>query len=241
MKRDELYTIVPFLLVIITLCCGTLLICLISVVGNLTRQTAVQPLEAQPLQQPFRTASPATSTSTPPVRPGPLQSPLPTLNRNSTPATALAQPTVVQPPAIAQPTPPRLPTLTPLPTLAAFSTVAPQQASTPGATSTLTPATPSQPSSPTPTTPSQPYSPTPTGTRQPSNPTLPTLTPSPTVENASVPFWCVCTLGDVLDCQDFDMQAQAQACFEHCGGTLNDVFNLDADGNGIACEDWIFH
>ncbi len=234
MKKDELYTIAPFLLVIITLCCGTLLMCLISVVGNLTGQPAVQPLEAQPhmsnptqpIQQPFRTASPAASASTPPVRPGPLQSPPPTLNRNSTPATALVLPTVVQPPTIAQPTLLRLPTLTPLPTLAAFSTVAPQQASTAGATPTLTPATPSPPGSPTPT-----------ASLQPSAPTPPTVTPSPTTENASVPFFCDCSLGDILDCEDFDSQAEAQACFEHCGGTANDVFNLDADGDGIACEE----
>jgi micrococcal nuclease len=31
-------------------------------------------------------------------------------------------------------------------------------------------------------------------------------------------------------------QSQAQATFEACGGTANDVHELDRDRDGIACE-----
>ena len=44
---------------------------------------------------------------------------------------------------------------------------------------------------------------------------------------------CSCD-GDLMNCDDFDTQIEAQACFNYCGS--EDVHGLDKDGNGIACE-----
>ncbi|MBR9701724.1 hypothetical protein GOV13_02270 [Candidatus Pacearchaeota archaeon] len=38
------------------------------------------------------------------------------------------------------------------------------------------------------------------------------------------------------NCGDFSTQAEAQAMFEDCGGTSNDIHWLDGDEDGIACE-----
>ena len=46
----------------------------------------------------------------------------------------------------------------------------------------------------------------------------------------------VCSCTNDLDCTDFATHADAQACFEFCGGTNNDFHRLDNDGNGLACE-----
>lgn len=46
---------------------------------------------------------------------------------------------------------------------------------------------------------------------------------------------CLCA-GDSMNCDDFTTQAEAQECFEFCGGSERDVHRLDADGNGLACE-----
>ena len=43
------------------------------------------------------------------------------------------------------------------------------------------------------------------------------------------------TTGD-LDCSDFDTQYEAQSFFEDEGGPDEDFHNLDADGDGEACE-----
>lgn len=51
---------------------------------------------------------------------------------------------------------------------------------------------------------------------------------------ASVP--CDCT-GPDLDCSDFATHAAAQACYEYClSQGYGDVFRLDGDNDGIACE-----
>lgn len=42
--------------------------------------------------------------------------------------------------------------------------------------------------------------------------------------------------GNVYNCGDFISHSEAQAAFEVCGGTVNDIHRLDADGDGIACE-----
>lgn len=39
-----------------------------------------------------------------------------------------------------------------------------------------------------------------------------------------------------MDCKDFSTQAQAQAIFLQYGGINNDIFDLDRDHDGIACE-----
>ncbi len=41
---------------------------------------------------------------------------------------------------------------------------------------------------------------------------------------------------NVYNCKDFATQAEAQAVFEHCGGSTNDIHRLDGDGDGVACE-----
>ena len=50
--------------------------------------------------------------------------------------------------------------------------------------------------------------------------------------DSEVPIVCSCT--EDLNCGDFTTQAEAQACFEHCGP--EDVHRLDADKNGVVCE-----
>lgn len=47
---------------------------------------------------------------------------------------------------------------------------------------------------------------------------------------------CDC-YGPDLDCDDFDTQWEAQRCYEYCLQVRGfDVFNLDADRDGRACE-----
>lgn len=62
---------------------------------------------------------------------------------------------------------------------------------------------------------------------------------STTTPRASLPLvWassCDCS-GNVYNCSDFKTHAEAQTCFESCGGTSNDVHRLDRDKDGIACE-----
>jgi len=48
---------------------------------------------------------------------------------------------------------------------------------------------------------------------------------------------CDCA-GPDLNCSDFAIQADAQACFDCCRQRgYGDIFGLDADKDGIACED----
>ncbi len=41
---------------------------------------------------------------------------------------------------------------------------------------------------------------------------------------------------NIYNCGDFSTHAEAQAVFDSCGGTSNDVHRLDGDEDGIACE-----
>ena len=47
--------------------------------------------------------------------------------------------------------------------------------------------------------------------------------------------WCY---HNAYDCEDLLTQADAQECFEYCGGIDNDIHWLDDDKDGIACE-WL--
>jgi micrococcal nuclease len=38
------------------------------------------------------------------------------------------------------------------------------------------------------------------------------------------------------NCTDFSTHSEAQAVFEACGGSGNDIHRLDSDGDGVACE-----
>ena len=62
-----------------------------------------------------------------------------------------------------------------------------------------------------------------------------TLTPEPTATKTPKPGPCNCT-GPDLDCGEFGSHNQAQACFDYCFPQYGDIFNLDGDGNGLACE-----
>ena len=41
---------------------------------------------------------------------------------------------------------------------------------------------------------------------------------------------------NAYNCGDFSSHAEAQKVFEACGGTNNDIHQLDGDADGIACE-----
>lgn len=48
---------------------------------------------------------------------------------------------------------------------------------------------------------------------------------------------CTCAPHDTLDCRDFASREQAQTCFDTClASTGYDVYDLDKNGNGLACE-----
>jgi micrococcal nuclease len=47
---------------------------------------------------------------------------------------------------------------------------------------------------------------------------------------------CSCG-GPDLDCPNFSLHSEAQACYEYCRADYGDVFRLDGDNDGSACED----
>jgi micrococcal nuclease len=60
------------------------------------------------------------------------------------------------------------------------------------------------------------------------------LPPEPPVPPA--PAVCDCA-GPDLDCADFGTHDSAQACFDYCWSLgYGDIFSLDGDGDGLACE-----
>jgi hypothetical protein len=78
---------------------------------------------------------------------------------------------------------------------------------------------------------------TPIVLKSPTPTTKPTSTsrPNPTATTASSGP-CNCT-GPDLNCSDFGTHNAAQVCFNYCWNQgYGDVFNLDRDGNGLACE-----
>jgi len=46
---------------------------------------------------------------------------------------------------------------------------------------------------------------------------------------------CYCS-SNLYNCADFSTHAEAQECYEYCGGLSNDVHDLDRDNDGLACE-----
>ena len=46
---------------------------------------------------------------------------------------------------------------------------------------------------------------------------------------------CDCS-SNIYNCPDFSTHAEAQECFEFCGGVSNDIHRLDGDNDGVACE-----
>jgi hypothetical protein len=62
----------------------------------------------------------------------------------------------------------------------------------------------------------------------------PTYTPTPTSTLPPPPCDC---LGPDLDCNDFPTHVAAQSCFDYCLSLgLGDIFDLDSDGDLLACE-----
>lgn len=69
-----------------------------------------------------------------------------------------------------------------------------------------------------------------------------TITLTPTITNTPLPPTdtrvpvCDCT-GSRLTCNNFATQTRAQQCFEYCRSLgYGDIFGLDKNGNGLACE-----
>ena len=56
-----------------------------------------------------------------------------------------------------------------------------------------------------------------------------------TVSGGSNPNWEDDNTID-YNCSDFSSQGEAQRFYEEYGGAGNDIFGLDADGDGVACE-----
>ncbi|MBP8292562.1 MAG: DUF4236 domain-containing protein [Caldilineaceae bacterium] len=78
---------------------------------------------------------------------------------------------------------------------------------------------------------------------------LPGGNPTPAPASAPTPSWrttvngiefasdCPCDQGDVLNCPDFAIPKDAQACFMRCASLVGgDVHGLDRDKDGTACE-----
>ncbi|MBU1110164.1 thermonuclease family protein [Patescibacteria group bacterium] len=67
-------------------------------------------------------------------------------------------------------------------------------------------------------------------------PAVSTPMPAPSTPTTKPPATtCDCS-GNIYNCPDFATHSAAQTCFEHCGGIDNDIHGLDADKDGIACE-----
>jgi len=64
-----------------------------------------------------------------------------------------------------------------------------------------------------------------------SPPPLPTPTTTITITSGEV----ICSY-NAYNCSDFSTHAEAQRVFEVCGGVAHDVYRLDGDHDGIACE-----
>ena len=54
-------------------------------------------------------------------------------------------------------------------------------------------------------------------------------------EEEEEPEVCDCS-SNIYNCPDFSTHNEAQECFEFCGGTSNDIHQLDRDNDGDACE-----
>lgn len=99
-----------------------------------------------------------------------------------------------------------------------------QGSSAPGSSS----ATPSQ-ANPTTTTPAPPAS---------STPSDPAAAQDPAVQTPEDPVGQAAQAAGDRDCTDFNTQAEAQDYFESNGGSAtNNVDRLDADSDGLACEE----
>lgn len=42
--------------------------------------------------------------------------------------------------------------------------------------------------------------------------------------------------GDIINCDDFATQSEAQRFFKQCGGPTDDRYGLDSDNDGVASE-----
>jgi len=72
-------------------------------------------------------------------------------------------------------------------------------------------------------------------------PALPTFTLIPPTQTLSFPTStitaCTC-VDDILNCNSFRTQGEAQACYEQCKAQgLGDIHHLDNNNDGIACQE----
>ena len=56
------------------------------------------------------------------------------------------------------------------------------------------------------------------------------------VNNFTVNLSKINCFSNFYNCTDFKIQSEAQAVFDACGGSSNDIHKLDFDGDGVACE-----
>lgn len=61
----------------------------------------------------------------------------------------------------------------------------------------------------------------------------PAKTPPPSAVAEGGPYECS---RNIYNCSSFKMQSEAQAVFDSCGGSNNDIHKLDSDGDGRVCE-----
>lgn len=70
------------------------------------------------------------------------------------------------------------------------------------------------------------------------NPVSPVTTVKP--EDKTIvqnPSGCSCS-DDLYNCENFSTQGDAQACFDNCYASVQDIHALDADKDMAACEEW---
>ena len=115
---------------------------------------------------------------------------------------------------------------TPIPTPSVSITLTPKVTITTPPSTTITPTTTIPPTVKfTTVTTTKTYTPFPT--------TSPIQT---TIEVNQISGICSC-ISDNLNCGDFTTQKSAQECFDYCKSLgKGDIYKLDADKNGVACE-----
>mgnify|MGYP000166695481 FL=1 len=95
---------------------------------------------------------------------------------------------------------------------------------------------PPAPTATLPDTPTETPTPTATSTLEPPTPTATFISQPPTSTATTEPAVCGCW-ADLYNCDDFNTQADAQACFSYCiSQGAGDVHKLDRDNDGTVCE-----
>ena len=210
--NKKFYNITAALLIVVSTCCGLLAVG--AAIVYAIRPIISAPPYSPPTRLPSVTRVAPVKTPTLFNTPVPVDTPMPTRTQTPKPAQAPSQTAMIVSHTV---------TPSPVTVLSSPTTVA-----------TLATATTLWPTS----------TPRPTDTTAPiwvpSLTSTPRLTPtlnSATATLPPAPAFCICNAGDTLNCSDFSTWAEAQACFLKCGGVANDVYRLDGNNNGVACEE----